>query len=480
MRVKNTRMRGALALAGIALVGAVAAVAVADAMAFPVDPAVIGDPAAEKPAVTRDGPKPRAKNVIVMISDGMGYNQLAASDYYQAGKLGAQPYERFGVRLAMSTYSYYSAYDASLAWGTFEWVKSGATDSAAAATAMSTGVKTYDAAIGVDVNGARLYHVAERAEALGKSTGVVTTVEWSHATPAGFVAHNPSRNDYAGIGAEMINDSATDVIMGAGHPMFDDSGVALATAKSYKYVGGETTWNALLAGTAGGDADGDGDADPFALIQTRDEFKALAKATRTPARVCGTAQVHTTLQQGRAGDTMADPFVVPLTTSVPTLKQMTKGALNVLDDNKKGFFLMVEGGAVDWACHANQPGRLIEEQIDFDKAVKAVIKWVNKNSDWNETLLIVTGDHETGLLWGPGSGVNAEGVAVWNPIVNNGEGKLPGMQFNSGDHTNSLIPFFARGATSRQLRIAATGADPVRGAYLDNTDIAKAIFSAMR
>ena len=81
---------------------------------------------------------------------------------------------------------------------------------------------------------------------LKKSTGVVTSVEWSHATPAGFVAHNASRNDYAAIANEMINDSGTDVIMGAGSPLYDDNGAPVATPSQYKYVGGVDTWNALV------------------------------------------------------------------------------------------------------------------------------------------------------------------------------------------------------------------------------------------
>ncbi|HEX5643785.1 MAG TPA: alkaline phosphatase [Thermoleophilia bacterium] len=158
---------------------------------------------------------------------------------------------------------------------------------------------------------------------------------------------------------------------------------------------------------------------------------------------------------------------------------MTKSALNVLDANRKGFFLMIEGGAVDWAGHANQPGRAIEEQIDFNKAVEAVVRWVQRNSDWDETLVIVTGDHETGCLWGPGSGVPG-GNGTWTPLVNNGEDVTPGMQSNSGDHTNSLIPFFARGEGAADLRAAAMKADPIRGKYLDNTDIAKVILADMR
>jgi len=437
--------------------------------------------AAAGPAEAKDcAPQPRIKNVIVMISDGMGYNQMLAGDYFQYGATGEQVYQQFPVRTAMSTYSVYGSYDPLAAWGLFDYAKNAPTDSASAATAMSTGVKNQDGVIGVDVNGKPLYHVAQRAEVLKKSTGVVTSVEWSHATPAGFVAHNASRNNYAAIATEMINDSGTDVIMGAGSPLYDDNGAPVAAPSQYKYVGGVDTWNALVNGTAGGDADGDGDADPWTLIQSKSQFERLAYADKTPARVCGTARSATTLQQSRAGNTMAAPYTVPMNANVPDLAIMTKGALNVLDANRKGFFLMVEGGAVDWAGHANQPGRTIEEQVDFNEAVEAVCRWVRRNSSWDETLVIVTGDHETGYLWGPGSGADATGKGTWVPLVNNGEDAVPAMQFNSGDHTNSLIPFFAKGEGARQLRAAAKRVDPVRGKYLDNTAIGNVILSAMR
>jgi alkaline phosphatase len=426
-------------------------------------------------------PKDKAKNVIVMISDGMGYNQMLAGDYFEYGATGEQAYQQFPVRTAMSTYSAYGSYDPLQAWGLFDYVKTAPTDSASAATAMSTGVKNQDGVIGVGVDGKPLYHVAQRAEALRKSTGVITSVQWSHATPAGFVAHNASRNNYAAIAAEMINDSGTDVIMGAGSPLYNDTGAPRTPdpTKDYKYVGGETTWNALVNGTAGGDADGDGDADPWKLIQSKFQFKRLAYARTTPARVCGTARAATTLQQARAGNAMADPYTVPMNANVPDLAIMAKGALNVLDANRKGFFLMVEGGAVDWSSHANQPGRTLEEQADFNEAVEAVVRWVDRNSSWNETLVIVTGDHETGYLWGPGTGVPG-GNGTWVPLVNNGEDATPGMQFNSGDHTNALIPFFAKGVGAGDLRSAAKKVDPIRGKYLDNTAIADTVFSAMR
>jgi alkaline phosphatase len=372
----------------------------------------------------------------------------------------------------MSTYSYYCSYDPVMAWSDFEYVKSCYTDSAAAATAMAAGVKTYDAAIGVDVNEQPVKNALELAEEKGKATGVITSVEWSHATPAGHVAHNVHRDNYDAIGQEMVNASAADVIMGAGHPWYDADGNLKVTPNTFKYVGGEATWDALVAGTAGGDADGDGDPDPWTLIQTRAEFQALMSGP-TPERVLGTAQVYQTLQQGRSGDAFADPYVVPHIETVPTLEEMTKAALNVLDDDPDGLYLMIEGGAIDWAGHSNQSGRMIEEAIDFERAVEAVVDWVQGNSNWGETLLIITADHETGYLWGPGSD------PAWMPIVNNGVGNLPGMEWHSPNHTNSLVVLSAKGDAARMFHTYADEYDPVRGQYLDNTEVAELVFWAM-
>ncbi|MDZ4170125.1 MAG: alkaline phosphatase [Coriobacteriia bacterium] len=442
------------------------------------------DAAKPKAAVRHQHAQPdrKVKNVIVLISDGMGYAQLEAANLYGYGRRVAQSYERFPVRVGMSTFAHPSvggAYDPSAAWASFDYVKNNPTDSAAAASAMSTGIKTYNAGLGVDIDGLRAAHALEAAEELGKATGVVSSVQISHATPAGFVAHNASRNNYEQIANEMLHTSAVDVIMGAGNPFWTDSDTTRTpSASSYRFVGGQATWDGLVAGTVGGDADGDGDSDAFKLVQTPAEFAALTTGA-TPARVVGIAQCASTLQQSRGGDTNADPFVAQFNRNVPTLETMTKAALNVLDENPNGLFLMIEGGAVDWAGHANQKGRIIEEQVDFNNSVDAVIEWVDENSNWGETLVIVTGDHETGYLTGPGSGSTIAGP-VWNPLANFGIGVAPGMQFNSGDHTNSLIPLFAKGSAARHLRAAATGVDPVRGEYLDNTDIAKTVFATMK
>jgi len=392
------------------------------------------------------------KNVIVMIADGCGYEQIDAASQYQYGKTGIQPYEKFPVRCGMTTYPHGQSYDPEKAASSFDYVKHNVTDSAAAATAMSTGYKTDNGKIGVDKKNTPLRHIIDRCEELGKSTGVITTVYLSHATPAGFVAHNESRGNYKQISKEMINDSAVDVIMGCGHPFYNDDGMKLSKAGTYKFVGGKKTWNALLENTAGSDADSDGIDDKWTLIQSRDEFTKLANGD-TPKRLIGVAKAASTLQQRRSGDSNDMPYAVPLTDNVPTLAEMTNAALNVLDNDSDGFFIMIEGGAVDWAGHANQLGRMIEEEIDFNKSIEAVIAWVETNSGWNESLIIVTGDHETGYLI---------------------DGK-----WNTNGHTNQLIPFFAKGRGAHLFKKAQTKTDPIRGKYIDNTDIAKMIFKLL-
>lgn len=429
-------------------------------------------------AAPAENKSPRARNVIVMIADGQGFNQQDAATLYQYGQAGKQAYERFPVSLAVSTYPDGGGYDGQRAATDFDYVNHGATDSAAAATAMATGVKTYNAAIGVDPAKQPVKNILERAEELGKATGVVTTVEFSHATPSGFVAHNVSRSNYSEIAQEMIQRSAVDVIMGCGNPFYDDNGQKTKQAH-YGFLGGEETWDALVKGTAGKDVDADHNGkldDAWTLITTKEQFEALGTGS-APRRVIGVPQVFTTLQQARSGDAKAAPFAVPFNDGVPTLANMSLAALNVLRQDTDGFTVMIEGGAVDWACHSNQSGRMIEEEIGFNKAVEAVVRWVEKNSSWDETLLIVTADHETGFLTGPGSGPNAR--PMLQPLVSHGAGQMPEMQWNSKDHTNQLIPLHAKGAGSEMLAKLAQNTDPIRGRYVDNTDVARTVFAAL-
>ena len=431
-------------------------------------------------AVTWSGPKSTPKNIILMISDGCGYRQIEAADDYEFGRPGLQVYENFPVRLAVSTYSLNTGgYDPDSAWADFGWILRKPTDSAAAATAMSTGVKTVNGAIGTDREGKSVENILDRCERLGKSTGVVTSVQFAHATPACFAAHTPDRGEMTFISRSMILESPLEVVMGCGHPAFDGHGQPVDSA-DYEYVGGDSVWTALKQGTAGADADRDGKPDPWTLIENRASFRALGEGV-PPKRVFGVAQVRSTLQQNRQGDPAAAPFSVPFVETVPTLAEMTAAALNVLSRDWDGFFLMIEGGAVDWASHNGQTGRMIEEETDFNRAVNQVVKWIENNGGWGKNLLIVTGDHETGYPAGP----KADSLwAVLKPpergaalaLENRGRGRVPGIVWRSRGHTNALLPLFAKGAGSGLLKKAATRRDPVRGDFLDNTEIGRMLF----
>lgn len=422
----------------------------------------------------------KPKNVIFFISDGCGYYQKDAASIFEHGDVNQQPYKDFAVRLAMSTYSATSdGYNPDSTWASFEWMLRKPTDSAAAATAMSTGIKTYNGMLGMDTSQVPQKTILEYLDEQGKATGVVTSVLLSEATPAAFLVHQPDRDQSEIISKEMIENSTAEVILACGHPYFDDQAKP-AKDTTYKHVGGKNTWDKILEGKAGNNNERNKNLQPWTFVETKQQFQDLMTG-ETPARVLGIPQVLGTLQKHRAGPTDADPFTVPFNTTVPSLSEMTLAAINVVDDDPDGFFLMIEGGAIDWAGHANQISRLIEEEIDFNHAVKSAIDWVEKNSSWEETLIIVTADHETGYLTGPGSGIEkptdiAHVSDVWKPLVNNGKGKVPGYEFHSTHHTNSLVPFYAQGAGSSLLLAKADQQDPVRGKYLDNTEIAKTLF----
>lgn len=493
-----------------------------------------------------------AKNIILLISDGWGYNTILATDYYNNGAANTSPFANFPVYTAMTTYmSYFESaggelvgagseaiqskpasmgYDGAEAKNNFDYIGEYYTDSAAAVTAMASGVKTFQGAIGVGMDRLPVPNMVEIANAAGKATGSITSVQFSHATPAGFYAHTNYRSDYQYVAQQGIFDSKLNVLMGAGHPLYDDDG-QLRDEPYDRYIGGMDIYNGLAAGLTtmewahtisdpftGGkqdltgtstvqDIDGDGNPDAWHLIEDRADFQAMATGD-TPLRVFGLPKVAQTLQYNRStqaaakiafnteatvdqmvldpvaekpaysdlDDVMIAPYADPLVSNVPTLEEMTRVALNVLDNDPDGFFLHVEGGAVDWAGHGNWLGRMIEEQTDFNNTVQAVIDWVETNSNWNETLVIVTGDHETGMLVGPGGKQAGESFRA---VTNNGIGVTPTGTFYSGDHTNQLIPLYAKGPYANTFLSYSNHQDPVRGMYMDNTDIFHVMTAAL-
>ena len=440
-------------------------------------------------------PFPKPKNVIIMIGDGMGFNCVKAADYFY----GPMQFEAFPVRVASATYpaksgssddkdssklTWATGYNPSLAWKDSAYLHRDFTESAAAATALATGRKTYNNVIGLSVNNDTLMNLCELAKSLGKSAGVITSVPFSHATPAGFVAHNKSRSHYPELAEYMLFSSRCDLVMGCGNPEFDDNGILQnGNWKSSKYVADSMLWLSLKSGSGiqtsfivnekifqVKDVDFDRNPDPWTVITSEKDFSKLMSG-KTPKRVLGIPEVYSTLQQGRdlgKNETKdSSPFTMPLNKNLPSLAEMVRGGLNVLDNNQKGFFVMIEGGAIDWANHSNQKGRMLEEMKSFSDAVDTVINWVNKHSNWNETLLIVTADHESGDLWGG---------PTFTPVKDNGRNVMPGLAYNSTNHTNALVGIWAKGAGAEMYNLMAGEMDPVRGLFIQNIAIPQLIF----
>jgi len=436
---------------------------------------------------------PAPKNIIFFIGDGMGFNQVLATNFFEHGKAKAQPYEQEGwTILAHATYPamthntemerhFSHGYNPRLAWTDPENLRQGATDSGAGGTALSTGVKTYNNSIGIGINGDTLTHISQVAKKLGKSTGIVTSVQITHATPAGFAAHNADRRNYEEIAKYLFFNTQLDLILGAGHPDFNDDGQP--SENNDRYVGGRNLWHQLAANEGKTtfevngksyqvrDANGDGNPSPWTVVQTREEIISLASG-KTPQRILGVAQANSSLNYGRTKpEGESNPFSTPFNQNVPTLEEFTRASLNILSQNPKGFFVMIEGGAIDWAGHDNDLVRTIEEQIDFNNSIKAAIEWVEKYSNWDETLIIVSSDHETGFLTGP---TFPEDIS--SKVENQGKGNVPVHKFNSDSHTNMLVPFYARGRGQNLFELMAGEKDPVFGKYMQNVQIPQAIF----
>lgn len=232
------------------------------------------------------------------------------------------------------------------------------TESAAAGTAIATGSKTNFTFLGVDPEGKPLDSVAAVAHRNGRKVGIISSVSLDHATPAAFYAHVTSRGDYYEIATQL-------------------------TDTPYDFFGG--------GGFLGEKADGKPDildvakSRNFTVITDKAQFDALSPATPGPVIAISP----------RLADSKAMPYSIDLKTGEVTLADITAKAIEYLDGDR-GFFLMVEGGKIDWACHANDAATAIHETIAFDDAIRAAYRFAQQHPD--DTLIVVTGDHETGGL----------------------------------------------------------------------------------
>lgn len=300
----------------------------------------------------------QAKYVFYFIGDGMGVNQVNGTEMYQAerqnGRIGVEPllFTQFPVATMATTFS----------------ATNSVTDSAAAGTALATGKKTYNSAISVGEDKNPIETVAEKAKKAGKKVGVTTSVSVDHATPAAFYAHQADRNMNYEIAIDLTK-ANFDFYAGGGFlkpdkthdrkdapnifPIFEEAGYTVARG-----------YNDYKAKSK--------DAGKMILIQ----------------------------EEGK--DPSCLPYAIDRKSDDLTLAQITESAIDFLTKGKnKGFFLMVEGGKIDWSCHSNDPATTFEEVIDMDNAIKVAYEFYKKHP--KETLIVVTADHETGGL-GLGTG----------------------------------------------------------------------------
>lgn len=309
----------------------------------------------------------KPKNIILMIGDGMGVSQITAGLYSNNNKLNLEEFEVVGLHKSYSG-------DTLI------------TDSAAGATAFSCGIKTYNGAIGVGMDTMPVKTILEIAETKGLATGMVATSTIVHATPASFIAHQPSRKMYQAIAADFMK-TEIDFFIGGGKKSFDRRKDERELSKELEakgylvqdYFSKDFEQIAMPPSTGPNYAYFTADGDPLTVAQGRDYLP----------RACE----------------MATDFLE--------------------NRSDKGFFLMIESSQIDWGGHANKSDYIITEMIDFDNAIGKVMEFAKENG---ETLVIVTADHETG-----GYSING----------GNQDSLVTG--FTTGYHTADLIPVFAHG-----------------------------------
>ena len=297
----------------------------------------------------------QAKYVFYFIGDGMGVNQVQGTELYRGeleGKIGITPiwFTQFPYATTATTFS----------------ATNGVTDSAAAGTALASGNKTKNGTIGMkqdqqtDVNS-----VAVWAKNKGCRVGVTTSVSVDHATPAAFYAHDPSRGSYYKIGTDLYK---------AGFDFYAGSDFLDPTNKEDKSGTSENLYS--LAEKNG---------------------YTIARGYKDYLKKCKKADKMILFQTEKASeaDRTAIPYAIDRTKNDLTLADITRSAINFLSkDLSKGFFLMVEGGKIDWACHSNDAATVFHEVVDMDEAVKVAYEFYSQHPD--ETLIVVTADHETG------------------------------------------------------------------------------------
>ncbi|MDK1289617.1 alkaline phosphatase [Pseudoalteromonas umbrosa] len=324
------------------------------------------------------------KNVILMIGDGMGPQQVGLLEEY-AQRAPNSVYKSKNNETALSKLANQGHLGLSL---NAPHGPSGSlvTDSACSATQLATGIAAGSEMIGLDTEGNKIATILEKAKAMGKATGLVSDTRITHATPAAFASHQPHRSLENEIAAELISSGNVDVMLSGGARAFlpegvnenealkaqlDELGMPASVYKSSKREGSDNL-----------------------VIQAKEQFGySLAFDKSQLADTEGEKLLGLFANSGMADAIAYKQCQANNSCTQPSLKDMTVKALDILSQDEDGFFLMIEGGQIDWAGHANDAGWMLNELLKFDEAVEAVYEWAK---DRNDTLVVVTADHETG------------------------------------------------------------------------------------
>ncbi len=324
-------------------------------------------------------PPARPKNIILMIGDGMGITHITAATIYNKNTLNL---ERLPVVGLMKTFSTQLI-----------------TDSAASATAMATGKKTYNGAIAMDARKNKLKTIVEIAEDKGLATGIVTTSSVTHATPAAFYSHQPRRSRVnREVSAEFMT-QGIEVLMGGGKRYFK---------KEHRQDKRDLLRELRRKG--------------YTVV---DKLSEVGKDV--PRKMVCLIDDMQPSGYNKRGDFLPDA---------------THKAAQILDRDKDGFFMMVEGAQIDWGGHSRNSKFIINEMLDFDRSVGKAIDFAEADG---ETLVIVTSDHETG------------GYSINDGSLKKGEVKT---KFTDDYHTATMVPLYAFGPGAEQF-----------GGTIDNTEI---------
>jgi alkaline phosphatase len=331
----------------------------------------------------------QAKNIILMIGDGMGVSQIYAGITANHGHLNIERCRNTGFIKTFSATDFI-------------------TDSGAGATAFSIGKKTYNGAIGVNADSLPEETILEIAEENGLATGLVVTCAVTHATPAAFIAHQKWRYMYEEIAEDFLK-TDIDVFIGGGRDHFIRRSDGIDLISKLKDRG----YNVLF------------EMDSIIKVRSGKVAGLVAAMNLPPYRD------STGIQRG------------------DMLPDATQAALDILSNNEKGFFLMVEGSQIDWGGHSNNTDYIVGEMLDFDHAIGKALDFALREGN---TLVIITADHETG-------GMSINGGNFDKGTVDAG--------YATTNHTGVMVPVFAYGP----------GSEEFRGIY-DNTDIFKKIMKA--